>query len=393
VFETWALQLQPGIESAEMELDAAKAFTKLRREQEAKARWWSRAAAKRRTRQAEYAETVAESRLKRLQSAQAWLREAGGKWAAADAIGKLPAFGDGDALPLPPPGPRVDGLDMWAVWEAAHRCPHTPAALVEEHAAMRSVFGDRLGLRRTANPSDPDELWRIRRLALEIYRIWFGLLSSSLDRRPLVTTLAHASDEQLESYRWFFGPWMSLDHARHVLVGVPSFGDRGAYQAAAERVFREIGAEFETLRVDLTSSCRGPLRAREFASWGGNRLAWFRAHLDAIGVEGHSFDDEAWPRMLELARFYRRWGELTASPQEVRAAGLGSAGSDSLRTLLLPWRRLQAASLTAQMRGPAATDLQREFLEVYAMPQWIRERLDDLWGLLGNSQAAAGGAA
>jgi hypothetical protein len=394
VFATWVALLQPNIKKAEMELEAAKAVTKLRLEEEAKTRGRRLAAAKWRTKQAEYAETAAAGRLRRLHSARTWLHEAGGKWTTIDAIGKLPAFGDTGALPLPPPGRRVTGLEMWAVKEAAQRCPHTPTALVERHEAMRKVFGGRLGLDGPADTSDKPELWRNRRLALEIYRIWFGLLSCSSGGRPLFTLLARTSDEQLESYSRFFETWNSLDRARCVLSGVPSFGDRGEFQTAAAGVFREIGEQMETLRADLTDTCRGPLQAPEFATWGGDRQTWFAAQLAAIGLEGHVFDDAAWGRILELARFYRRWGEVTATPQEVRRAGLTGAGSATMRVLLLPWRRLQAASLAAQVLGPAATDVQREFLRVYDMPQWIRVKLDDLWGLLGSSQAAtAGGAA
>ncbi|MGA2119512.1 MAG: hypothetical protein ABSH56_32795 [Bryobacteraceae bacterium] len=120
-FEAWVALLQPDIKKAEIELEAAKAVTKLRLEEQARVRGWRLAEAKWRTKQAEYAETAAVGRLRRLQSAQTWLREAGGKWAALDAIGKLPAFGDTDALPLPPPGLRAAGLEMWAVKEAAQR--------------------------------------------------------------------------------------------------------------------------------------------------------------------------------------------------------------------------------------------------------------------------------
>jgi hypothetical protein len=365
----------------------------VRMQQEAGAvRWFGRAPARRRTADAERLVSLAHERTRKLRDARAWTEDAGRKWIRADAIGRLPAMCAPDVLALPPPPPTVDGLDLWAVREAAHRCPHTPASLVTDHAVLRTVFGERLRADAPPDASDGDAVWRDRRLVLEFYRIWFAALTgASPDPSTTVLQGVPLGDDAIESYARFFEPWDTLKKAHAALSGVRPFGARWAFSASAERAFREMGAAFETLRVDLSLVPRGPIRPADFAGWDA-RTSWFRQHLAAIGLEGYAFGDEAWPRLLELARFYRRWGELTATARAVRETR-ATPGSDGVRALLLPWCRLRAANEAIGRGGSAVTGLQREFVDVYRMPEWIGAKLDDLWEAFRGAESISVGAA
>jgi hypothetical protein len=272
------------------------------------------------------------------------------QWRGMDPQLRMPILGARNSLTLRGEGDgREQALAGWFARRTAATLPRSLRTLAAYHSQLAGTWGPDLFQPWPTTNDDP--AWWTLSLAAGILCFWTA--STEDDLTPEAAAIF--PEEMVRSLRGFLSIEGPLRAAlSDVEARAPSPGPARDFMNQAAWLDGELGLRLTRLFDMLVRIPSSPCRPQHFATYGGDRVEYFRTVMGELESEsGQNWDSPlAWRRRRELSDFYGYWTELV--PGNVLELPVVPTTREAFEVFFKPWLHLQRVSYDRAQRTAAS---------------------------------------